>query len=79
MELICHLEKLRVHNLPLMMALSRKRFLGELLGAPQAGKASPLPTVVMSLMAAERGAELHRVHDVAPLRAALRLREALAH
>ncbi len=75
--LIRHLEELRVRGLPLMMALSRKCFLGELLGDPQAGKASPLPTVVTSLLAAERGAELHRVHDVAPLRAALRLREAV--
>ncbi len=79
MELIRHLEALRVHKLPLMMALSRKRFLGELLGDATAAKSSPLPTVVMSLMAAERGAELHRVHDVAPLRTALRLREAVGH
>ncbi len=76
--LIRHLAELRVRELPLMMALSRKRFLGELLGDPQAGKASPLPTLAMSLLAAERGAELHRVHDVAPLRAALRLRAAVA-
>ncbi len=75
--LIGRLAELRVRGLPLMMALSRKRFLGALLGDPAAGKASPLPTVAMSLLAAERGAELHRVHDVAPLRAALRLRGAL--
>lgn len=75
--LIRELESLRVRDLPLMMALSRKRFLGELLQAPSAGKESPLPTVIMSLLAADRGADLHRVHDVAPLRQALTLRHRL--
>lgn len=75
--LIRELESLRVRDLPLMMALSRKRFLGELLQAPSAGKESPLPTVIMSLLAADRGADLHRVHDVAPLRQALTLRHSL--
>ena len=72
--LIRRLEELRVRNLPLMMALSRKRFLGDVLGDTAAAKAAPLPTVVMSLLAAGCGADLHRVHDVAPLRDALRLR-----
>ncbi len=74
LALIEHLEELRVRGLPLMMALSRKRFLGELLADAAAAKSTALPTVAMSLLAAERGADLHRVHDVAPLRAALRLR-----
>lgn len=77
LELIHSLEALRVRDLPLMMALSRKRFLGEILQDPAAAKASPLPTVAMSLLAAERGADLHRVHDIAPLCQALTLRSAL--
>lgn len=77
LALIRHLGELRVRELPLMMALSRKRFMGALLGDVDYVKSSPLPTVVMSLLAAERGADLHRVHDVAELHRALRLRQAL--
>ena len=77
LALIAHLEELRVRGLPLLMALSRKRFMGELLGDAELPKSSPLPTVAMSLLAAERGADLHRVHDVGALRQALTLRHAL--
>lgn len=76
LTLIRHLEKIRVQDLPLMMALSRKRFMGSILQNPEMPKNNPLPTVVMSLLAAGQGADLHRVHDVAPLRAALTLRAA---
>ncbi len=72
--LVRGLEQLRVHDLPILMALSRKRFLGELLCDAAAAKESPLPTVVMSLLAADSGADMHRVHDVAALHQALCLR-----
>ncbi len=77
--LIRHLETLRVQERPLLMALSRKAFLGHILEHPHIAKTSALPTVSMSLLAAERGADIHRVHDVAELHRALRLREALLH
>ena len=77
LALIAHLEALRVRNLPLLMGLSRKRFLGELLGDADLPKTSPLPTVAMSLLAATHGADLHRVHDIAPHRQALTLHHAL--
>ena len=77
LALIRRLAELRVQNLPLMMALSRKRFIGELLGDSQLAKKEALPTVVMSLLAAANGADVHRVHDVSALRQALTLREAL--
>ena len=77
LQLIQNLSALRVRNLPLMMALSRKRFLGELLRNPELPKSSPLPTVTMSLLSADRGADIHRVHDVAPLAQALLLRHSL--
>lgn len=76
LALIRSLSSLRVHNGPLMMALSRKRFLGEILHDPTAARNSELPTVVMSILAAENGADLHRVHAPAPLAQALRLRHA---
>ena len=77
LSLIRHLESLRVRNLPMLMALSRKRFMGSLLGDAELPKLSAVPTVVMSLLSADRGADLHRVHDVAELKQALVLRAAL--
>lgn len=75
LALVQHLEETRVRDLPMLMALSRKRFLGAVLnGGTPAPVLDALPTVVMSLLSADRGADLHRVHDVAPLRDALRLR-----
>ena len=77
LSLIRELESLRIGSLPLLMALSRKRFMGALLGDAELPKKSPLPTVTMSLLSADRGADLHRVHDVAALKQALTLRAAL--
>lgn len=77
LALIRHLDELRVQNLPMLMALSRKRFLGDLLGDATLPRISPLPTVAMSLLAAEQGADMHRVHDVPELKQALLLRGAL--
>lgn len=77
LALIRHLNTLRVANRPLLMALSRKRFLGDILKNPELTKNSPLPTVSMSLLAAQNGANLHRVHDVAPLHQALTLLHSL--
>lgn len=77
LALIRHLAELRVQELPLMMALSRKRFIGELLGDSQQAKKEALPTVVMSLLAAANGADVHRVHDVSALHQALSLHQAL--
>ena len=79
LTLLRHLEQLRVRELPMMVALSRKRFMGEILEDAHLAKSSPLPTLAMSLLAAERGADLHRVHDVPELRQALALRIALHH
>ena len=77
LALVQHLEETRVRDLPMLMALSRKRFMGAVLnGGTPAPVQDALPTVVMSLLSADRGADLHRVHDVAPLRDALRLRAA---
>lgn len=72
-EIIRRLEEIRVANRPILMALSRKRFIGELLyGQPQAVH-EELPTVVLSLISAQNGADLHRVHDISGLRKALTL------
>ena len=77
LALIRELESLRVQNLPLLMALSRKRFMGVVLENSAVVREQVWPTLAMSLLAAERGADMHRVHDVAELRGALRLRSVL--
>lgn len=79
LALIKHLRELTIYNGPMMMALSRKRFMGEILRNPAAARSSALPTVTLSLMAADAGADLHRVHDVEELHQALTLRHALLH
>lgn len=72
LELLSRLEEVRVDDLPLLMGLSRKRFLGAVLNDAAAGRGT-VPTVAMSLYAGLHGAEVHRVHEVAPLRQALAL------
>ncbi len=86
LTLISRIGETRVRDLPILMGLSRKRFLQELrppvpntLGIkvppfPQMDpKDATLPTVGMSMLAAENGADVHRVHDVAAHREALEL------
>ncbi len=72
LALIAHLESLRVADLPMMIALSRKRFLGAILDDPAAGRETGA-TVAMSLYARSCGADVHRVHEVRPLQRALAL------
>ena len=57
---------------PVVIGTSRKSFLGELAGG--AGTQERLPgTVASNVLALERGASVFRVHDVAPVRAALQV------
>ncbi len=81
LELIKNLQAIRPsidskQQIPIMMALSRKRFMGQILNDPELGR-STIATLTMSLLSAEQGADLHRVHEVAPLKTALTLRAAL--
>ncbi|MFI3243920.1 MAG: dihydropteroate synthase [Akkermansia sp.] len=81
LQLIKHLSELRppidhAQQIPIMMALSRKRFMGEILSNPELGRGT-IATLSMSLLSAEQGANIHRVHEVAPLKTALSLRAAL--
>ena len=77
LSLIRELSALRVLDRPLLMALSRKRFMGSILGDAALAREQVWPTLAMSLLAAERGADMHRVHDIAELCGALKLRQAL--
>jgi dihydropteroate synthase len=77
LELLRRLEELTTLGRPLAVGTSRKSFLGRLI-ADAEGREAPvdiaerLPgTLATSVLAYERGATVLRVHDVAPVRAAL--------
>jgi dihydropteroate synthase len=77
LELLARLGELVSLGRPVVVGTSRKSFLGRLI-AESAGAAEPvdaagrLPgTIATNVLALERGASVFRVHDVAPIRAAL--------
>ena len=63
---------------PLLIGLSRKRFIGALLER-EAVAERDWPTVALTAWTREEGAMIHRVHDVRPNREALRMVEAIRH
>ncbi len=76
LELLRHLSQLRVHERPLVVGVSRKSFLGKILGSPEVADRAA-PTVALTALLRARGAEVIRVHDVKENFAALRTAEAL--
>lgn len=74
LELLAHLEKLRIDDRPLVVGVSRKSFLAKL-SAPPVDKVTA--TVALTSLLRERGAQILRVHDVAENADALRTTEAL--
>ncbi len=75
LELLRNLPRLRVENRPLVVGVSRKSFLGKLIDAREMSERIA-PTVAMTALLRERGAEVLRVHDVKQNVAALRVAEA---
>ncbi len=77
LELLRRLRELAALGRPLVVGTSRKSFLGRIL-ADAAGREEPVTTegrlsgtIATCVLAYERGATVLRVHDVAPVRAAL--------
>jgi dihydropteroate synthase len=71
LELLDRLRELTTLGRPIVLGTSRKSFLGRITGRETAERVpATLATVVMGY---ERGAEVFRVHDVAPARDALAL------
>jgi dihydropteroate synthase len=77
LELLRRLDELTELGRPLVIGTSRKSFLGRI-AADATGLAEPLDaqhrlagTIATNVLALERGAEVFRVHDVAPVREAL--------
>lgn len=76
MSLLCALERLRFGNLPLLVGVSRKRMIGAITGRPVPERL--IGSVVAAMAAADRGADILRVHDVAESVDALRVRAAFS-
>lgn len=75
LQLLRRLESLQATGRPLLVGMSRKRMLGEVLGgAPVDGRLHA--GIAAALLAVERGARIVRVHDVRPLVEALALWQA---
>lgn len=74
LELLRNLPRLRVHDRPLVVGVSRKSFLGKTSGSSE-GRSSA--TVAMTALLRDRGAQILRVHEVAQNTQALRTTEAL--
>jgi dihydropteroate synthase len=74
LELLANFPSLRVHDRPLVVGVSRKSFLGKISAAPVDRSNA---TVALTSLLRERGAQVVRVHEVAPNADALRATEAL--
>ncbi len=76
LELLGNLPRLRVHDRPLVVGVSRKSFLGKVIGsAEMADRAAA--TVAFTSLLRDRGASIVRVHEVKENVAALRAAEAI--
>jgi dihydropteroate synthase len=76
-ELVHRLDVLLALGRPVLVGLSRKRFLGRLLGDPEATTGSPAASLGAAVAAHVRGASILRVHDVRETVEALGVAEAL--
>jgi dihydropteroate synthase len=78
LELLANLSRLRVHDRPIVVGVSRKSSLGTMIGSPEMSDRLA-PTIAFTAMLRERGANVLRVHDVKENVAALRVTERLLH
>ncbi|MDQ6655003.1 MAG: dihydropteroate synthase [Verrucomicrobiota bacterium] len=76
LALLRDLGQLRIADRPLVVGVSRKSMLGKLVGSSRPADRLA-PTVAFTALLRERGADVIRVHDVAPNVGALRATEAL--
>ena len=75
LELLAQLERLRTQDRPLVVGVSRKSFLGKLIGSPEI-RDRLVPGVALTAILRARGADVFRVHDVKENVYALRVTEA---
>ena len=75
LELLRRLAALRILGRPILAGLSRKSFIGKLLGLPVDRRLHA--SVALALLAVQNGASVVRVHDVGPTVEALRMLDAV--
>jgi dihydropteroate synthase len=76
LKLLRHLDALRVAERPLVLGVSRKSFLGKVLGSTVLADRE-WPTVALTSLGRAKGANVIRVHSVRPNAEALRMTEAI--
>lgn len=76
LELLRHLELLVAEGFPLLIGASRKRFIGDVLNQPRA-QARLWGTAAVCAQSIGKGAQILRVHDVAPIVQIARMADAL--
>ena len=78
LALLRNLDSMRAGGRPLVLGVSRKSFLGKVLGSDATGDRE-WPTVALTSHGAARGANVFRVHEVRANVEALRMTEAILH
>ena len=76
LEVLAHLDRLRVRDGPLVIGVSRKSFLAKLIGSSEISDRLA-PAVALTSLLRARGADVFRVHDVKENVNALRITEAM--
>ena len=76
LELLAQLERLRVDDRALVVGVSRKSFLGKLIGLPEI-RDRLMPGLALTSLLRGRGADVFRVHDVKENVYALQVAEAI--
>jgi dihydropteroate synthase len=76
LSLLENFDQLRVEDRPLAVGVSRKSFLGKMIGSNEMADRRG-PTIALTSILRARGADIIRVHDVKENVAALRISEAL--
>ncbi len=71
LALLRGLQEVRVHGLPLLVGLSRKRMIGSITDRAVADRG--IGSVAAAMLAAQRGADILRVHDVGATMDALKM------
>ncbi len=76
LRILGELDALRIDNAPLAIGFSRKSFIAKILGTEDL-EARKWPSVALTSLCRERGADIIRVHDVRECHDALRITEAV--
>ena len=75
-QLLAHVEQLRSHDRPIVLGISRKSFLGKLIGSSDIDE-RVTPALLLTALLRARGADVFRVHDVKESVSALRVTDAI--